>query len=368
MNDNSNEFPTNQNLSSEPSPSQKQFIPTGEIIVHESIAAGGFGEINRAYVLFRDAFGNERRFPSVIKGIHTQEKKTDTLKSLVYLEREGAILDHLLTNPYIVKGVPVFIDNIPHILMEDLSMSYRTLKNVVREGSFYGNRTSAILEQVHQALSLSAKWEIYHGDLSPNNIMINSSDAVKIIDFGVNWLVLGRKYFAGTPGYIVPELFKDDREFTDQSTVYSFGLLAFEMLTGQTFFDKNSVEFFIYFSNEKYSSLQDIVRGSNQKKSKDSSYWSNYSRLMLLQDAHGEFVSKRLLSLPKNLHGVIGRAVQYNRSQRFENIEKFMTELKQQLGIQDLPTQIHTDDRQSQSTQFLEALAYSRLTSYANSF
>ncbi len=79
---------------------------------------------------------------------------------------------------------------------------------------------------------------VVHRDLKPDNIMVDG-DRIKLIDFGIardtnsRRLTFGKFTKAmGTPDYVSPELIKAKRGDA-RSDLYSFGVILFEMLTGE---------------------------------------------------------------------------------------------------------------------------------------
>jgi serine/threonine protein kinase len=84
---------------------------------------------------------------------------------------------------------------------------------------------------------------VVHRDLKPENIMADSSDRVKIIDFGIasnagsRRLTFGKlSHVMGSPDYISPEQVKGKRG-DGRSDLYALGVMLYEMLTGQVPFD-----------------------------------------------------------------------------------------------------------------------------------
>uniref|UniRef100_A0A0E0L7X8 Protein kinase domain-containing protein n=1 Tax=Oryza punctata TaxID=4537 RepID=A0A0E0L7X8_ORYPU len=79
---------------------------------------------------------------------------------------------------------------------------------------------------------------IVHGDIKLSNILVDSSWAPRLTDFGVAVINGGgdgaeeRRAISGTFGYIDPEFYRATNQ-TQSSDVYSFGVVMLEMLTGK---------------------------------------------------------------------------------------------------------------------------------------
>ena len=96
-----------------------------------------------------------------------------------------------------------------------------------------------IVDQIAKGLRAFHRKEIIHQDLKPENILIDSSNALKIIDFGSSRVagVLeeggGRDAPAltGTLDYTAPEYHLGETP-TNRSDIFSLGVIAYELLTG----------------------------------------------------------------------------------------------------------------------------------------
>lgn len=94
-----------------------------------------------------------------------------------------------------------------------------------------------IIEQIAQGLQALHRQEMLHQDLRPNNIMIDKSGTVKIIDFG-SVRVAGvaemkpQEPILGTAQYTAPEYFIGEAG-TTRSDLFSLGVIAYQMLSGR---------------------------------------------------------------------------------------------------------------------------------------
>jgi serine/threonine-protein kinase len=79
---------------------------------------------------------------------------------------------------------------------------------------------------------------VVHRDLKPENVMLAQDGTVRILDFGLARQSGGTEstitgQFKGTPMYSAPEQVKDSKRVSPACDQFSFGLLSFQMLTGQ---------------------------------------------------------------------------------------------------------------------------------------
>ena len=97
----------------------------------------------------------------------------------------------------------------------------------------------AIVEQIAKGLRAFHRKEMLHQDLRPDNIMIDRTGTVKIIDFGstrVAGVAEARpaegEEILGTAQYTAPEYFIGEHGSV-QSDLFSLGVIAYQMLTGK---------------------------------------------------------------------------------------------------------------------------------------
>lgn len=95
----------------------------------------------------------------------------------------------------------------------------------------------SVLKQIAEGIAYAHENGVIHRDLKPENILLAQGGHIKISDFGLARSLLEDKGFTragetvGTPCYMAPEQFRGEK--TDARTdIYSFGILAFELLSG----------------------------------------------------------------------------------------------------------------------------------------
>jgi serine/threonine protein phosphatase PrpC len=96
-----------------------------------------------------------------------------------------------------------------------------------------------ITEQIAKGVRAFHRMEMLHQDLRPDNIMIDRTGTVKIIDFGstkvagvVEAAPLARDDILGTAQYTAPEYFLGESG-SSRSDLFSLGVITYQMLTGK---------------------------------------------------------------------------------------------------------------------------------------
>jgi eukaryotic-like serine/threonine-protein kinase len=113
-------------------------------------------------------------------------------------------------------------------------------------GKFPPERAARITARICEALDYIHSHGVVHRDMKPENIMVDSEDRIKLIDFGIAGNEGSRRLtFAnlssvmGTPDYISPEQVKGKRG-DGRSDIYAMGIMLYEMLTGKVPFTGNN--------------------------------------------------------------------------------------------------------------------------------
>ncbi len=115
---------------------------------------------------------------------------------------------------------------------------------VAREGPLDPERVRVVLVQLSGALQAAHTAGIVHRDVKPANVLLAADGTVRLSDFGIagrvgSALVAEVGEVPGTTPYLSPEQALGDA-VTERSDLYSLGVLAHELLSGRTPFDKGS--------------------------------------------------------------------------------------------------------------------------------
>ena len=142
----------------------------------------------------------------------------------------------ILSHPNIVTIHDVVADDAsaPFIAMEYVQGS--NLEELIRAGQALPlDFVVDTVTQIASGLDYAHAKGVIHRDIKPANILINLEEKVKITDFGIAQFFSsessGNEKVMGTPSYVSPEQIM--RMPTDhRSDIYSFGVVAYEMITG----------------------------------------------------------------------------------------------------------------------------------------
>ena len=123
-------------------------------------------------------------------------------------------------------------DGVPYFVMEFIEGV--PVDEYVEQHKLTTNQRLKVFSQVLEAVAYAHSHLILHLDLKPGNILVNESDHVKLLDFGIATSITFPQQegsgFLGTPKIAAPEQFAG-QPLTVATDVYQLGMLMHKLLT-----------------------------------------------------------------------------------------------------------------------------------------
>ncbi len=163
--------------------------------------------------------------------------------SILQRFKQELILARKITHRNIIRIFDLgVVEGLRFITME--FVEGQDLASLLEQRKFTPEETVKIIRQVCAALEAAHVEGVVHRDLKPQNIMIESSGRVVVMDFG-----LARSMEAtgmtqagalmGTPAYMSPEQAKG-MPADERSDIFSLGIIFYQMLTGTLPFEADT--------------------------------------------------------------------------------------------------------------------------------
>ena len=212
----------------------------GPYEVLSPLGAGGMGEVYRA----RDPRLGREVAIKVLPSSFSQDP--DRLRRFEQEARSASALNH--PNILTIHDIGVQ-DGSPYVVSELLEGE--TLRARLAGGAFSPRKALGHALQIAHGLAAAHEKGIVHRDLKPENIFVTRDGRVKILDFGLAKLTespdamtpqtdlptVGTEpgVVLGTLSYMSPEQVRG-RPADPRSDIFSFGVILYEMLSGQRAF------------------------------------------------------------------------------------------------------------------------------------
>jgi eukaryotic-like serine/threonine-protein kinase len=210
-------------------------------------------------------------------------------------KREGYFCN-AIEHPAIAKAIDddVTEDDCPFIVMELLEGENLEVRRKRVGGRLPIGEVLSVADSVLDVLAAAHDKGVLHRDLKPENVFLTHDGKVKLLDFGVaRWNdgkqsseVTGIGMVLGTPAFMPPEQALGLREEVDaRSDIWALGATLFTLLTGES-----------------------VHTGDNAK-----------AKLVATATKPARKLREVLPSLPTSVTSVIDRALEYHRSERWDD-------------------------------------------------
>ena len=195
--------------------------------LEEKVGSGGMSSVYRAFdpTLERQV---------AIKLMHRDiSSDPDQLERFRRESRAVARMNH----PHVVTVIDAGEDDgAPYIVFE--YVEGETLKERIRrQGRLPVAEAVAYAIEIARALECAHSHKLVHRDVKPQNVLIDRDGRAKVTDFGIARSMEAQGLTAtgrvlGTTDYVSPEQALG-HDVTEQSDIYSLGIVLYEMLTGE---------------------------------------------------------------------------------------------------------------------------------------
>jgi len=201
--------------------------------IQKLIGQGGIGQVYYAVDQRTDE-------PVAVKALRPQIIKEQP-KLVERFIREGTALQ-ALNHPNIVKMLATIEENDEHYIVMEYAGGGSLHDLLKQEGRLPLERVLYIALDLSDALIRAHRLKIIHRDIKPANVLLADDGTPRLTDFGTVRIEGLRDLtqeggVVGTVSYLSPEACQG--QVVDARTdIWSFGVMLFEMLTGQRPFDK----------------------------------------------------------------------------------------------------------------------------------
>ena len=173
------------------------------------------------------------------EGRYTEEESVRFRKLFL----NEASLAGKLVHPNIVRVYDAVVEtDMRYIVMEYVPGG--TLKKYCNEGKLLpGQQLAMIVFKLCRAMDYAFQRGIIHRDIKPANILLSLDEDIKISDFGTAHISHATQTqlqgFIGSPAYMAPEMVTE-KQPSQQSDIYSLGVVMYELLAGRLPFTAQS--------------------------------------------------------------------------------------------------------------------------------
>src|SRR5437867_8032198 len=206
----------------------------------------GFGAMGAVYKAFDPLIKRTLAIKTIRLDIPRQSPQYKSFIERFYHE---ARVSGTLSHPNIVTLFDIGEESgLPYLAME--FVEGETIASILERGTrFEPEKVVVLVSQIASALDYAHSKGVIHRDVKPANLMLYEGDRVKVTDFGIAKLMDAEMTQAGvllgTPSYMSPEQAMGDK-LDGRTDIFSLGVCAFEMLSGEQPFPGTNVTSILY--------------------------------------------------------------------------------------------------------------------------
>lgn len=202
------------------------------------------------------------------------------------------------------------------------------------------NQRLALFIKVCQAVQHAHQKGIIHRDLKPSNVLVTMHDDLavpKVIDFGVakatnnllteHSIYTGVAQLIGTPLYMSPEQAEMNALDVDtRSDVYSLGVLLYELITGSTPFDSETL------NRAGFDEMRRMIRETDPPRPSERVSTLAGKALSTVSQRRGVKEGVLDRTLRGELDWIVMKALEKDRTRRYESASNFASDVQRYLN------------------------------------
>ncbi|MGR8947463.1 MAG: protein kinase domain-containing protein [Gammaproteobacteria bacterium] len=205
----------------------------GKYEIAEEVGRGSMGAVFKAY----DPFSERTvAVKMAIADALLDKNSSERFRKMFFNEAHTA---GMLRHQNILDIFDAGVDEDKCFIVMEFVDSGKTLKDHITADKLLPLRQVAeIVFRCAKALDYAHRQGVIHRDVKPSNILLTEDLDIKIADFSIAHIARADMTetmpmgFVGSPRYMSPEQVQED-EITNQTDIFSLGIVAFEMLTGR---------------------------------------------------------------------------------------------------------------------------------------
>ena len=206
----------------------------------------GFGAMGAVYKAFDPLIKRTLAIKTIRLDIPRQSPQYAAFIERFYRE---ARISGTLSHPNIVTLFDIGEEGgLPFLAMEFVDGC--TVSSMIEDGTrLKPEKVIGLVSQVASAIDYAHSRGVVHRDIKPSNLIVYEDDKVKVTDFGIAKIadseITHAGVLLGTPSYMSPEQAMGE-SLDGRSDIFSLGVCAFEMLSGQQPFPGSNVTAILY--------------------------------------------------------------------------------------------------------------------------
>jgi hypothetical protein len=193
------------------------------------VGQGGFGKVVRAFDL-------ETGEEVALKQLRMSNLADADLRRRMFDSAEREVqAAKSIAHPGVARVIGLFYEPDGDVFVASAFVHGRTLRQVMNDTSGRSDKV-AVVAQIANALAASHERGVVHGDVKPENVILNEAEVPVLVDFGC--ATVARQRSLGPPGYTAEYAAPEQKRrllnrVGPEADVFALGGIAVELLSGK---------------------------------------------------------------------------------------------------------------------------------------